>query len=431
MITKRICLVIFIIYCLGLNNSFSQYDDPNFHMGFKDSLEYGVFVPPSYNPAHLYPLVLHLHGYTVEPFWGYPWFQNALQEQEPSFLLIPKCPYEWGGAAWGGTYDPDLRNSLKLTLEVIDSLKKIYSIDPRRIYMFGNSMGGEGVFALMAFRPTYFAAAVSVAGYTKTGHASAMVTTPLWIIHGGNDNLAPTSSSQDIYAAIKDAGGLKVRYSEYPGYDHYSIWSYVTQETSIVPWMLAQKRDSVFTGRPNIVRDFDCVTTKSGIHLTWDKPLGSTEPWYYSIFRNDTLLAELRSSNFDYTDIQVSAQQKSYYKITSTSYNFIESEPVVKYFSPTSVSIESNESKKLIISDCYPNPSNRTTNIQFSLPEAAYVVLKIFDSLGHEVAILANEELGPGNYTREWDTEGIVNGVYLYRIEVGSFVETKKIVLSK
>jgi glucuronoarabinoxylan endo-1,4-beta-xylanase len=77
----------------------------------------------------------------------------------------------------------------------------------------------------------------------------------------------------------------------------------------------------------------------------------------------------------------------------------------------------------------YPNPFNPSTIISFSLPSKSFVTLKIFDMMGKEVATLVNEELAAGKYHYQWDASNLSSGVYFYRLQSGSFVETKKLVL--
>jgi hypothetical protein len=79
----------------------------------------------------------------------------------------------------------------------------------------------------------------------------------------------------------------------------------------------------------------------------------------------------------------------------------------------------------------YPNPFNPSTTISFVIPSKVYVTLKVFDILGREIAILASEELSAGNYSRKWNAANISSGIYFYRIEAGSFTDTKKLLLLK
>jgi chitinase len=79
--------------------------------------------------------------------------------------------------------------------------------------------------------------------------------------------------------------------------------------------------------------------------------------------------------------------------------------------------------------DNYPNPFNPSTMIRFSIPQASTVALKVFDLLGRETATVVFEELSAGTYSREWNAADLSSGVYFYRLQAGSYVETKKLVI--
>jgi hypothetical protein len=77
----------------------------------------------------------------------------------------------------------------------------------------------------------------------------------------------------------------------------------------------------------------------------------------------------------------------------------------------------------------YPNPFNPSTTISFTLPTNSLVTLKIYDVLGREVELLANEELLAGTYSRTWDAGAMPSGVYFYRLQAGIYTETKRLLL--
>ena len=79
----------------------------------------------------------------------------------------------------------------------------------------------------------------------------------------------------------------------------------------------------------------------------------------------------------------------------------------------------------------YPNPFNPTTKINFDLPVAGDVVLKVYNSLGKEAAALVNERLSAGKYSVTLDGSALSAGVYFYTLKSGSFTETRKMVLVK
>lgn len=79
----------------------------------------------------------------------------------------------------------------------------------------------------------------------------------------------------------------------------------------------------------------------------------------------------------------------------------------------------------------YPNPFNPSTLIRFSVPENAYVVLKVFNALGSEVATLLNNNMSPGQYEVNFNGAGFTSGVYFVQMKAGSFVNIKKMILLK
>ena len=83
------------------------------------------------------------------------------------------------------------------------------------------------------------------------------------------------------------------------------------------------------------------------------------------------------------------------------------------------------------MSQNYPNPFNPTTKIRFSLPENAKVSLNVYNILGQKVATLINEVKAAGTYEVNWNAENLASGVYVYRLEGGNSVISKKMTLLK
>ncbi|MBN2367349.1 MAG: T9SS type A sorting domain-containing protein [Calditrichaeota bacterium] len=79
----------------------------------------------------------------------------------------------------------------------------------------------------------------------------------------------------------------------------------------------------------------------------------------------------------------------------------------------------------------YPNPFNPSTTIKFDLPKTSKVSLKIFNIIGEEVATLVSDRLSAGSYSYDWDASNLASGVYLYRLQAGDYVETKKMILMR
>jgi hypothetical protein len=104
----------------------------------------------------------------------------------------------------------------------------------------------------------------------------------------------------------------------------------------------------------------------------------------------------------------------------------------VKYQSTIGIKkISSEIPSSFLLSQNYPNPFNPKTIINFQLPMSNYVKLNIYDALGREVATLVNEQLNPGTYEVEWNAGNYPSGTYFYKLQTGSFSETKKMLIVK
>lgn len=79
----------------------------------------------------------------------------------------------------------------------------------------------------------------------------------------------------------------------------------------------------------------------------------------------------------------------------------------------------------------YPNPFNPTTTISFNLKESGKVSLTVYNVLGKEVKKLVNGHMSAGEQHVKFNAAGLTSGVYIYKIESGSFIESKKMILMR
>jgi predicted peptidase len=228
----------------------ASFEKRSYDTGRGGALPYRLFVPENYDRARAYPLVLWLHGgggrgrdnekqmTEGNTLGATTWTTPANQARFPTFVLIPQCPEQQMWTTLRPTVTPTavLRNVVALVKE----LQRTYSIDPHRIYVAGQSMGGYGAWALIAEYPDLFAAAVPICGGGDTAEAARMKRVPVWAFHGELDRAVPVERSREMVAALRRAGG-RVRYTEYKGADHL-VWNLAFGEAELLPWVFAQRR---------------------------------------------------------------------------------------------------------------------------------------------------------------------------------------------
>jgi hypothetical protein len=106
------------------------------------------------------------------------------------------------------------------------------------------------------------------------------------------------------------------------------------------------------------------------------------------------------------------------------------------YTIPTEVPNNLESVYKFSLEQNYPNPFNPITKIKYTIPSVGtslmkFVQLKVYDVLGNEVATLVNEEKPAGSYEVEFDASGLSSGIYFYKLQAGSFIDTRKMLLLK
>lgn len=212
-------------------------------------MKYLLFVPKDYDKQKKYPLVLWLHGggtrgddlkqllkYGDAHGIGY-FARSDNQLKYPSFIVAPQCPLN---RIWGNSDSAQPTLEMTLVLEILEKVQADHSIDSRRLYVTGISLGGYGTWDIIGRRPEMFAAAIPICGGGNPLKAPLMTKTRVWAFHGDEDELVNVSESRRMIAAIKKAGG-EPRYTEYKGVGHNS-WERAFAEPDVLPWMFAQRR---------------------------------------------------------------------------------------------------------------------------------------------------------------------------------------------
>ena len=134
------------------------------------------------------------------------------------------------------------------------------------------------------------------------------------------------------------------------------------------------------------------------------------------------------SPSGNYTAVAIYAQDGDHYQIF-----FVRTDGGISYSNLWEgvKKIGNDVPYKFSLSQNYPNPFNPATVINYKLPITNYVKLMIYDALGREVAVLVNEKKQAGEYQVIWDASNFASGIYFYKLETESFIQTKRMVLMK
>jgi predicted peptidase len=218
--------------------------------------KYQVFVPEDWSAKRKWPIILFLRGAAergsdglLQTDVGLPHAIRLDRSRFHTVVVVPQCLKD----GWWPT--PEME---ELALATLAAASKEFKGDTKRTYLTGLSMGGYGSWSLAARYPGKFAAVVPICGgivppehlrklaatanpdeakryeevAKKIGH------TPVWIFHGGADDVVPPEGSRKLDQALKAAGG-DVRYTEYPGVGHNS-WDKAYAEPELMTWMLSK-----------------------------------------------------------------------------------------------------------------------------------------------------------------------------------------------
>ena len=204
------------------------------------SIRYSLFVPKDIPAGQKLPLVLCLHGAGGNTEAARVLAAAERQAKTPCVVLAPGCDTRtsrWVAMPFRPT---EQRSVLKELMGALDEVLRSHPVDPDRVYVTGQSMGGMGTWGLLANEAQRFAAAVPVCGAWQPDDAAKMARVPVWAFHGDKDPTVPVDGSRRMIAALKAAGAAP-RYTEFPGVGHNS-WSQAYATAEMWDWMFAQRR---------------------------------------------------------------------------------------------------------------------------------------------------------------------------------------------
>ncbi|MBI2420122.1 MAG: dienelactone hydrolase family protein [Ignavibacteriales bacterium] len=166
-------------------------------------------------------------------------------EAYPALYIFPQCPEEkrWVECDWDAETHimPETpSDALQALYELINEKLSTKKYDPARIYIVGLSMGGFGVWDMMARTPDLIAAAVPICGGADENTGKIIKDIPVHAFHGALDKAVSVSRTRNIIEAMRKAGGNPL-YTEYPEEGHGS-WNPAFREKGLLQWIFAQKK---------------------------------------------------------------------------------------------------------------------------------------------------------------------------------------------
>jgi len=216
-----------------------------------DRLPYRLFAPLGFDRTRKYPLVFWLHGtdgrgsdnvkqLTQQNQLGaHFWIASDVQNKFPAFVFAPQCP---SGQSWA---DPEFNQPSKwllLAMEALAKVEKEFPIDPDRVYIVGQSMGGLGIWSLLQNYRGKWAGAIIMSAYDTFTDVPAIAEVPLWVFQGDADSSVPVTQVRSMMAQLKKAHA-NLRYTEYHKTGH-EVWTKVFAEPGLLPWLFSQKRSA-------------------------------------------------------------------------------------------------------------------------------------------------------------------------------------------
>ncbi len=237
----------FLVACC---TSFAEVDE-----GVFEQMPYQLGTPVV-EAGQSYPLVVCLHGAlgrgTDNQARGIHAFNilkaPRVQAEHPSFLLAPQCAkeFQWVDTPWkDGSYNLDtvqesvyMKKVHSLVLQTLET----YPVDPARVYVTGQSMGGFGTWNLIQLHPELFAAAVPVCGGGAPAQADRLKDVSLWFFHGAKDPTVPVAASREMAAALEAEGIRDFKYTELPEGGHV-IMGEAWKTSGLIEWLFEQKRE--------------------------------------------------------------------------------------------------------------------------------------------------------------------------------------------
>jgi len=430
---KRISIVV-VIFCLVsiaiTGTIFGQGTVQNtsfFSSSLGTNRNVQIYLPQGYNSSDTtkkYPVIYFLHG-AGDKDTSYSFLIPILNQLISSKIIKPVIVVKPDGSAppyLGSFYTNSLlygRFEDYIAFDLVTFVDSAYHTLRKRDQrcIMGHSMGAYGAMKLALKHPDIYRGVASHSGPLDFNHISDAI--PLVLAENGNSPPYTYTPTAGIFSSLifTLAGAFSPNVSNPPYYVDFLLNSTGTIiDSTFARWLLHNpaRLASALRTNANLAIYFDCGMQDELTLFAWN-----------TAFRDSLNLRGLAYTFLPYAGTH-SEQLNSRFPISLV---FLDS---VMHISPNAVNHESLQLPySFVLHQNYPNPFNPSTTISFSIPYRSFVSLKVFDLLGREAALLINENQNGGNHSTTFNAANLPSGIYFYRLQAGSFSETKKLVLQK
>lgn len=236
-----------------------QYDRAKY-ADARDTIPYRILFPEHFDPQKTYPVLFFLHGRGESGIdnekqlinGGKLFLQPDVRERFQAIFIFPQCPENsyWSNvnitADTAGKRTFNFKKGGKPTkamqslLSMIDDFLEKPYVNHQQVYVGGLSMGGMGTYELLRRKPKTFAAAFAICGGDNIANVRKYKHVPLWIFHGGKDDIVNPAFSIAIANQLKIIG-KEVKFNYYPDANHNS-WDAALSEPELLPWLFSHKK---------------------------------------------------------------------------------------------------------------------------------------------------------------------------------------------
>lgn len=225
----------------------------------QDTLPYRLLLPQNYDPHNKYPLVIFLHGSgergndnEKQLTHGAALFlKDENRTAFPAIVVFPQCSQRsfWSnvkitGAGKDRSFEFTAGGAptfpMQLVMELTKELFDKYSVQRKKVYVIGLSMGGMGTFELVNRMPRTFAAAIPICGGASAATAPNLKKVKWWVFHGAKDDVVPPKYSEEMVAAMKKSK-VNVKFTLFPDANHNS-WDATFAQPGLLNWLFSQQR---------------------------------------------------------------------------------------------------------------------------------------------------------------------------------------------